>query len=150
MDAGRDLPEVVELLPCAKADDGVRRIRRLKADAVLVAAVGLHGEVSVHACDDHIAVCWAEGAVDNEQVAIGDARAGHRVALDAHEVSGGGPPHEKLVEVERRLEVLLGRRGEPRHNGTGNFSLRALRHILSSWFKVRVVWSRIVDRIKFD
>lgn len=74
MDAGRDLAEVIEFLPCAEADDGIRRIRRLEADAVLVAAVGLHGEVAVHACDDHVSVRRAEGSIYNEEVAVRDSR----------------------------------------------------------------------------
>ena len=84
----------------------------------------LHGKVAVHAGDDHIAIGGAEGAVHDEEVAVADARANHGIALNTHEVRGGGPLHQQLVEVEWRLEILLGGRWKPRHDGTGNFSFR--------------------------
>ena len=75
-----------------------------------------HGEVAVHAGDDDVAVGGAKGAVDHEEVAVGDARADHRIALDAHEVRGGGSLHQQLVEVERWFEILLGGRWKPRYH----------------------------------
>ena len=125
MYAGRDLAEVVELMPRLDVNDREVWIRRFEARTVLVAAICLHCEIAVNAGYDDIARRRAQRAVDDEQVAVVDALSDHRVALDADEERGGRPPHEKLVEVERRLEILLGRRGKPRHDGTGNFSLRA-------------------------
>ena len=114
--AGRYLAEVVQLLSGAEADDGVVGIGWLQADTALVAAVGLHGEVAVHAGDDHVAVGWAERAVNDEQVAVADPRADHRVALDAHEVRGGRTLYQKFIQVKRRLQVLFGWRREPRYH----------------------------------
>ena len=125
MDAGRHLAEVVELLSWAQADDGVNRIRRFKADAVFVSAVAFHGEVAVDACDNHVAVRRAKRAVDHKQVVVADARADHRIALDAHEIGRGGPLHKQLVEVKRWFEVLFVRRGETRHDRSGDFCLCA-------------------------
>ena len=70
MYAGRHLAEIVQFLPGAEADDGVVGIGWLQADTALVAAVGLHGEVAIHARDDHVAVGGAEGAVHDQQVAV--------------------------------------------------------------------------------
>ena len=49
--------------------------------------------------------------------------ADHRVALDAHKVGGRRPLHQQLVQVERSLLVLLGRRGKPRDHRSGYFCL---------------------------
>lgn len=47
-------------------DDGVGGIRRFKANAILVAAIGLDCEIAVNAGDDAIAACGAQGAIHNE------------------------------------------------------------------------------------
>ena len=122
MDARCHFPEVIQFLPWLQHNVRILWIRRYQPNLPTIPrslfplpsyAQRLHSEVAVDACDDYVAVRRTEGPVDNEQVAVGDPRAGHRVALDAHEVGGGGPLDEKLVQVERRLEVLLGGRGDP-------------------------------------
>ena len=82
----------------------------------------LHCKIAVHAGDDHVAVGGAEGSVDHQQIAVADSRAGHRVALDAHEVGGGRTPHQQFVQVERRFQILFSRRREPRNDRAGHFS----------------------------
>ena len=77
MYAGRHLAEVVEFLSGAEADDRVCGVGRFEPDAVLVAAVGLHGEVAINAGDDHVPVGGAEGTVDHQQIAVADPCADH-------------------------------------------------------------------------
>jgi len=98
-------------------DGRIGGVGGLEPDAATVAAVGLHGELAVHAGDDHRAVLRLERAVHDQEVAVLHAGAGHRVALRADEVGRGGTRDQQLVEVERPLDVLLGGRGEPRHHG---------------------------------
>ena len=81
------------------------------------------GEFAIDACHDDVAVGGAEGAVDDEEVAVLYPGADHGVARDAHEVRRGRPLHEEFIQVERRLDVLLGRRREPRHHGADNTCL---------------------------
>ena len=68
--ASRHLAEVVEFLSGAETDVGEVGIRRFQTDTTLVASIGLHGEVSIHAGDDDVAVSGAEGTVDHQQVAV--------------------------------------------------------------------------------
>ena len=65
MNASRHLAEVVEFLSFSDVDDGVGGIRRFKANAILVAAIGLDCEIAVNAGDDYITACGAKGAVDH-------------------------------------------------------------------------------------
>ena len=65
MNASRHLTEVVEFLSFFDVDDGVGGIRRFKANAILVATIGLDCEIAVNAGDDDIAACGAKGAVDH-------------------------------------------------------------------------------------
>ena len=78
-----------------------------------------HREIAVDAGDDDVAVGGADGAVDDEDVAVVDSGTDHGVARDANEVGGGGALDEKLVEVERRLDVLFGGGGEAGYDGSG-------------------------------
>ena len=65
MNASRHLAEVVEFLSFSDVDDGVGGVRRFKANAILVAAIGLNCKVAVNAGDDDIAACGAKRAVDH-------------------------------------------------------------------------------------
>ena len=63
--------------------------------------------------------------------------------LDTHKMRGGGPIHQQLVEVEWRLEILLGGRGKPCHYRTCHFNLRAVCHSLLFRLKIGVVGRRV-------
>ena len=60
------LTEVVEFLSFFDIDYGIGGVRRLKAYTILVAALGLDGEIAVNAGDDDIAACGAKRAIYNE------------------------------------------------------------------------------------
>ena len=106
--------------PMSTTQPAARMTSRSCSITTTVAPVGLHGELAVHAGDDHRAVRWLERAVDDEEVPVLDAGAGHRVALRADEVGRGRPRDQQLVEVERALDILLGGRREPRHDRRGH------------------------------
>lgn len=60
MNASCHLTEVVEFMSFFDIDYGIGGVRRLKAYTILVAAIGLDGEIAVNAGDDDIATCWAK------------------------------------------------------------------------------------------
>ena len=109
MDAGGNLAEIVESLIGFKFDDRVGGVSRFEADAFLIAAVALHGKITVDAGDDDISACGAEGSVDNQEVSIVNPGIDHRIALNADKVGGSRTLDEKFVQIKGRLEVLLGR-----------------------------------------
>ena len=129
MDASRHFPEVVQLLTTLENDNREIRIGRLKSYLFphpsslipLHAAVGLDREVAIYAGDDDIAAGWAERTVDDKEVSVVDSLADHRLALNLDEERGGGALHQQLVQVERRLLVLFGGRGESRAAPCGHF-----------------------------
>ena len=121
MDAGGDLAEIVESLIGFKSDDRVGGVSRFEADSFLVAAVSLHGKIAIDAGDYDIAACGPEGAVDNKKVAVMNPSFDHGVALNADKVGCSRSLDEKFVQVKGRLEVLFGRRREPRNYRSGDF-----------------------------
>ena len=121
MDAGGNLAEVIEGLIGLKSDDWVGGVRRFEADAFLIAAVGLHGKISINACDDDITACGAERAVDNQEVSIVNPGIDHRIALNTDKVGGSRTLDEKFVQIKGRLEVLLGRRWKSSNYRSGDF-----------------------------
>ena len=121
MDAGGDLAEIVESLIGFKFDDRVGGVSRFEADAFLVAAVSLHGKIAVDAGDYDIAACGSEGSVDNQKVAVVNPGFDHGVAFNADKVGCSRSFDEKFIQIKRRLEVLFGRRREPRNYRSGDF-----------------------------
>ena len=70
MYAGRDLAEVVELMPRLDVNHREVRVRGFEPCAVLVAAVGLDRKVSVHTGDDNVSRRWTQRTVNDKEVAV--------------------------------------------------------------------------------
>ena len=65
--------EVVKLLPGLYANHREDRVRRLKANTILIAAKSLHRKVAIYASYDDIARCWTQRAVNHEQIPVVDS-----------------------------------------------------------------------------
>ena len=81
----------------------------------------LNRKLTVYGGNDYITVSRIKGTVNNKKVSIIDAFTLHRIALNADKVGCRRPLNKKLVQVERRLEVLFGRRRESRNYRSGDF-----------------------------
>lgn len=69
----------------------------------------LDGELAIDDGNDDAPVSRFDGTIHDEQIAIMDAEAGHRVSLHANEVGGFLMLDQVFVEAEARLEVIGGR-----------------------------------------
>ncbi len=101
-------------------------------------AQSFHGELSVHHRDHHRAgVAW-NGAVDDEKISVMDSRALHRSSACANEECRSRVRDEFFIEIERPLDVVIGRRGKTGFDPTGEqwsgdgwcpgFGFRAILH----------------------
>jgi hypothetical protein len=75
--------------------------------------VTLHRERAIDQCQDDVAIDRLAGPVDDRDIAGKDASAGHALALDANRESGGRMLDQQLVEIERPVDIVLGRRRKP-------------------------------------
>ena len=95
----------------------VFRVRRHEPCAPLFEPHALDCEFTVDVADGNAAVVGVDRPVDDEQVAVADAVAGHAVARHTHEEGRRGVVDQLAVQVERSVEEVVGRRGEARPDG---------------------------------
>lgn len=81
----------------------------------------LERELPVEETHRHAAVVHLQRLVDHHQVAVGDAVVLHAVARDPGEERRRGVAHQRAVQVEGRLEVVVGRRGETRRDAARGY-----------------------------
>jgi len=112
-DVADDAPDL-EVVGGIDADRAVFRIRGHQPGATLLEPHALDRKFAVDVADGDAAVIRGHRTIDDEQVAIADAVASHAVARDPHEESRGRVVHQFAVQVERRIEKVVGRRREPR------------------------------------
>lgn len=93
-------------------------IPRAQQDAVRQPAELLDGELAIDDGDDDAPVHRFEGTIHDEQIAIMDAEAGHRVSLHADEEGGFLMFDQVFVEAEARLEIVGGRGWKPGRHRT--------------------------------
>lgn len=112
-DAGDHTPHR-QLLAVLQLDGGEGRILGDEAHAPAALPQALDREFAVDDCDDDVATCGFQRTVDHQQIAVGDAGAGHGVAFHTHEEGRLAVGDEVLVQVEGALDVVVGRRGKAR------------------------------------
>ncbi len=103
------------------------RIRRLKPRPIRFEFDTLDGKLAVHITNSDTPVVKFYGFIDDKQIAVVDAVAGHAVARHAHEKGRCGIAYQFLVEIERRIEKIIRRRGETGFDRTPRNG-KSLRH----------------------
>lgn len=126
MYAGRNFPEVIQLLSRTKNNSWVFWICRLESNLLFPTlcslfplssyAKRLHRKVAIHTGNDDVAGSGAQRAVNHKKVAILYSRAYHGIPLHTDEERGGWPLHKKFIQVKRLLLILLRRGWEPRND----------------------------------
>ena len=72
----------------------------------------LHRELAVEDGDHDVGVLRLQGAVHNQDIAVVQPGALHRIAGQADVERGGRVLNQQLVEVEVAVQVIVGGRGE--------------------------------------
>ena len=78
-------------------------------DGRATAPVTLHGKFAVEQCQHDAVVGRRDGAIDHGDVAWKKPGADHAFAGEPHGEGGGGIDDQQLVEVERTVQIILGR-----------------------------------------
>lgn len=88
-------------------------------DAIGNAAELLDGKLAIHDGNHDALVGWMDGPVDDQQIAVVDAEACHRVTRDPDEKGGFLMLNEMLVQAEATFGKIRSRRGETGRDGEG-------------------------------
>jgi len=86
---------------------------RCARGALAAFAQALDGEIAIQHRDDDLAIPRRDGAIHHQDVTALDSGVSHGATLNPDEECGRWVAHEVLVEIERVLHVVLGRRGKP-------------------------------------
>ena len=89
------------------------RVFGLEPGARALAAVTLHRELSGQQRQHDRAVDRRAGAIDHGNVARKQSGAGHAFARDPHREGRGRVLDQQLVEIERTVQIVVGRRRKP-------------------------------------
>jgi hypothetical protein len=95
--------------------DGDRReagILRRQDDDSAPAPVALDGEFAVEQCQHDAVVGRRDRPIDHGDITWKKPDADHAFAGESHGERGGGIGDQQFVEIERTVEIILGRRGE--------------------------------------
>lgn len=90
-------------------DGPVGRVLGREKEPAVKAAKPFDRQVAVHGRDDDAAGPGLHGPVHHQDVAGVDARAGHGITAGPDVEGGGRVLDAQLVEVERLVQVVLGR-----------------------------------------
>ena len=91
-------------------------VLRLQPDSDAFGAIALDCETAIEQCKDDCLVLWRSGAIDHGNVARKDTRTDHAVADDPHRECRRPVFHQQFVEIEWRLQVIVGRAREARRH----------------------------------
>lgn len=92
----------------------------LQLDAASTLVQAFEGEFTVYDGYDDMAVPGLQRAIDDDVVAIVDARIPHGKTTRAHEIGGIGLTDEQGANVQALEAMVFGRAGETALNGGGD------------------------------